>query len=136
VSGSILDQNQNQRFRFLYLLIFLTFGFGSVGCQSSAVNVADLKQSSEAMVVSADPLASAAGVAILKKGGNAIDAAVATTFAISVVEPFSAGIGGGGFLLVGFPPQDTTSAYTIQALDFSRTCPQSGYTGYVFRQGG
>jgi gamma-glutamyltranspeptidase/glutathione hydrolase len=125
VSGSILDQNQNQRFRFLYLLIFLTFGFGSVGCQSSAVNVADLKQSSEAMVVSADPLASAAGVAILKKGGNAIDAAVATTFAISVVEPFSAGIGGGGFLLVGFPPQDTTSAYTIQALDFRERAPKA-----------
>jgi gamma-glutamyltranspeptidase/glutathione hydrolase len=125
VSGSILDQNQNQRFRFLSLFIFLIFGFGPVGCQSTAVQVADLEQSSEAMVVSADPLATAAGVAILKKGGNAIDAAVATTFAISVVEPFSAGIGGGGFLLVGFPPQDTNSAYTIQALDFRERAPKA-----------
>ncbi|MGB3532841.1 MAG: gamma-glutamyltransferase [Microcoleaceae cyanobacterium] len=89
------------------------------------MKVADLEQSSDAMVVSADPLATAAGVEILKKGGNAIDAAVATTLAISVVEPFSAGIGGGGFLLVGFPPNDTTSAYNIQALDFRERAPKA-----------
>ena len=70
------------------------------------------------MVVSANSLASEAGLSMLKKGGNAVDAAVATTLAISVVEPFSAGIGGGGFLL--FYSQKTGE---IKALDFRERAP-------------
>jgi gamma-glutamyltranspeptidase/glutathione hydrolase len=72
------------------------------------------------MVTSAHPLASEVGVAILKQGGNAVDAAVATTLAISVVEPFSAGLGGGGFLLYR---QANTG--NITALDFREKAPQS-----------
>lgn len=72
------------------------------------------------MVTSAHPLASEVGVAILKQGGNAVDAAVATTLAISVVEPFSAGLGGGGFLLYR---QANTG--NITALDFREKAPHS-----------
>ncbi|GAX36321.1 gamma-glutamyltransferase [Nodularia sp. NIES-3585] len=75
-------------------------------------------RSKKGMVVSAHPLASDAGIAMLRQGGNAIDAAVATTFAISVVEPFSAGIGGGGFLLM-----HSGKTGEIKALDFRERAP-------------
>ena len=52
------------------------------------------------MVVSSQANATRAGVEILRAGGNAIDAAVATAFAVGVTQPFSTGLGGGGFVLI------------------------------------
>lgn len=57
-------------------------------------------EATEGVVAASHPLASEAGVLILKQGGNAIDAALAASFAISVLRPQSTGIGGGGFALV------------------------------------
>ena len=85
----------------------------------------------QGMVVSADAQSSAAGLAILQQGGNAIDAAVATTLAISVTEPQSAGIGGGGFLLMR-----SGQTGEIIALDFRERAPRTASaTMYLDAQG-
>src|SRR5262249_45399232 len=72
---------------------------------------------SHAMVVSAHPLATQAGVEILKQGGNAIDAAVAVGFALEVVLPDAGNIGGGGFIV------HRTAGGEVTALDYRETAP-------------
>ncbi|NRA69130.1 MAG: gamma-glutamyltransferase [Pseudobacteriovorax sp.] len=70
------------------------------------------------MVTAAHPIASKAGVEVLKQGGNAIDAAIAVSFVISVVRPQSTGIGGGGFLMYR-----NTNNQKVEAWDFREEAP-------------
>ncbi|MFN3519196.1 MAG: gamma-glutamyltransferase, partial [Sphingomonas sp.] len=64
-----------------------------------AALIAPVPALAQGMVTSADPRATEAGREILRAGGSAADAALAMMLALTVVEPQSSGIGGGGFLL-------------------------------------
>ena len=73
------------------------------------------------MVVSTSQQASQAGIDILKKGGNAIDAAVAVGFALAVTSPSNGNLGGGGFLVASFSSGKTFT------LDHREKAPSNSY---------
>ncbi|MBS4192136.1 gamma-glutamyltransferase [Bacillus sp. FJAT-49705] len=87
---------------FSVLLIVGTFPFSTQakGKKLDYDQYSQVAVGKDGMVATAHPLASEIGADVLKKGGNAIDAAVAIQFALNVVEPMMSGIGGGGFMMV------------------------------------
>ncbi len=104
------------------------------GCQSIANPPADIANtqtsSSNGVVSAADPRAAEAGAQILRQGGSATDAAIAVMLALTVVEPQSSGIGGGGFLL----HSDATGA--MVSIDGRETAPAEAGADWFLDENG
>lgn len=97
-------------------LLILLSAVAIFSCNSRRERVTGLVADS-AMVVCAHPLAAEVGTAILRKGGNAVDAAIATHFALAVTFPGAGNIGGGGFMVI------RKADGTVDALDFREVAP-------------
>lgn len=107
-------------------IIILIFFFCLVGCkQETSINKAQKEKkgtiAQKAMVVSARKEASEIGVKILKLGGNAFDAMMATEMALAVTYPYAGNLGGGGFLV--YRLADGTKG----ALDYREKAPLAAY---------
>lgn len=98
-------------------------GVALCGCSGPGVVPPPGYGAFEREVVAADHgMASEAGAEVLRAGGNAVDAAVATSFALSVVRPYSCGIGGGGFMVIHLPADPVHGAVTT-SINYRETAP-------------
>ncbi|MEJ7627319.1 MAG: gamma-glutamyltransferase [Ferruginibacter sp.] len=104
---------------FVYLLCSISFSNAQLNAFKYTQN--KVVTCSNAAVVTAHPLASQAGISILKQGGNAVDAAIATQLALAVVFPNAGNVGGGGFLIANF---NTGKNITI---DYREKAPGKAY---------
>jgi len=112
---------KNKKSILVTLSIFLFFSF-LLSCKESAKEIKKEEkivgfQSDKAMIVSARQEASQIGIDILKKGGNAFDAMIATDLALTVAYPFAGNIGGGGFMVY------RTAEGKTGALDYREKAP-------------
>lgn len=117
----------NTKIPMKHFLVFIAFIFNGLSLIAqpdwTALSYTQHKQrlADTAVVVSAHPIASEVGKAILQQGGNAIDAMVAVHFALAVVFPRAGNIGGGGFLVY------RDSAGTAYTLDFREKAPGAAH---------
>ncbi|KAJ4483462.1 nucleophile aminohydrolase [Lentinula aciculospora] len=86
-------------------------------------NPSYLIEAQNGAVASENVRCSEMGVQIMKEGGNAVDAAIASCMCIGVVNMFSAGLGGGGFLTVRVPPSSSDVSSKVFVVDFRETAP-------------
>ena len=103
------------------LAIFLLISLHVIAQQPIPYAILKKFEGSNGAVVSAHPLASQAGLDMLKQGGNAVDAAIATQLALAVVYPGAGNLGGGGFLVAAFKDGKTL------AIDYREAAPAKAF---------
>ncbi|PXF63011.1 gamma-glutamyltransferase [Kangiella spongicola] len=114
--------------RYIICSAALTFTTGVVSAESKPPSIIDYDSihhpvvAKNGMVVSQQYLASDVGLEILKRGGNAVDAAVATGLALAVVLPRAGNLGGGGFMLVHLAEDNKTIA-----IDYREVAPKAAH---------
>ncbi|HYK77752.1 MAG TPA: gamma-glutamyltransferase [Daejeonella sp.] len=105
------------KYRLNVFTFLLATSFLISSCVSGQLGQDNSKEFRNGMVVTAHPVATEVGLKILKKGGNAVDAAVAVQFALAVVYPNAGNIGGGGFLVY------RSAKGEVNTLDFREKAP-------------
>ncbi len=113
-------------FVYLIVLAISLAGCGAAGTTPTTVGFESVEsrppaRSPNGMVVSVERRASQVGRAVLRAGGNAVDAAIATGFALAVTHPSAGNIGGGGFMVIRFPDGRAT------AIDFREKAPLAAH---------
>ena len=104
--------------KLVILLIVMSFQLSFIPLDTNIFAARrELARGRHAMVASQHPLASQIGVDVLKRGGNAVDAAIAVALALAVVYPEAGNLGGGGFMLMRFKDGRTT------AIDYREMAP-------------
>ena len=111
-------------------LIFITFSLIACELGSDYTQTNQIIKNKNGAVSSTSSLASAAGIDIMKKGGNAFDAIVATGFTLAVTSPSNGNIGGGGFMVA------RTAEGEIVTLDFREKAPTLSYETMFLDQEG
>src|SRR5205807_3679356 len=94
----------------------------SIVCAQTAPDAAGMVVSKHGVVISSSSIASDVGASILRRGGNAVDAAVGTAFALAVTYPGAGNIGGGGFMLV-YPGDNRGPA----VIEYRETAPEAAF---------
>lgn len=118
----------NTLLRFVYVLVVgLIFGGNTNGWvvlresnKGIEANDSDIVESENGVVAADDARCSEIGASILRQGGHAVDAAVATALCVGVVNPMASGIGGGGFMVVR-----SSATSKTQAFDMRETAPSA-----------
>ncbi len=114
----------------LFSTLALALALGTAGAAAQTAMPTEPVRAPSGMVVSEHWLASEAGRDVLASGGNAVDAAIATGFALAVTHPSAGNIGGGGFMVIRFPDGTATT------IDFREKAPLAADPGMWLDESG